>query len=741
MMSLPETPVLFIKLQPFLSSKSAPDGVAYNIIKRRTSMQRSFRNPLFVILIVLSLIVSGPGPTPAYAAVDNMNIVPLPLPGEWDAGYLAGIWGSGPNDVYAVGYGDNERVSLPLVYHKDGSGWTASSPPLPSGVTSGNITGVWGWPGGNVYAVGVGNGNTVPLLYTNSGGVWSTKRLTYPGGVSSIYLHAIWGSSAEDVYAVGSGGSNTVPVVYHKNGDNWDPTILTLPTGVGTGYLHGIWGSGPNDVYAVGYGNNSTVPLLYHKVGANWDAAETTPALPTGWSRGNFKGIWGSAPNNLYLVGVGHDPILDTDVPLVYHKTDSPWDARSLGLPAGVRSGYLNGIWGSSSTDIYAVGAGKDAAGGDDNVPLMYHSNGDNVWDAESPASPTGWLSDRLYSVWGSSGTDVYTAGSGHNTITFMPLLYNSSQTAHDSVAPDNVYQLTATTGTTNGSVNLSWKAPADDDGGPVTSYLVKYSSVAAPGSSTAVTTGLPAPTPPDTTQTMTVYGLNPGTEYYISVRAQDEQYNLSADYITVSSAALDAGPATWHIRGVGPSTYGTAGDIPVVGDYNGDGKADIAVFRPYNGTWYIRGTGPSIYGALGDIPVPADYNGDGKDEIAVFRPSNGTWYIRGTGASIYGEDGDIPVPADYNGDGKDEIAVFRPSDGTWYIRGIGPSAYGEDGDIPVPADYNGDGKDEIAVFRPSDGTWYIRGTGASIYGEDGDSPVPADYTGDGKADIAVFRP
>ncbi len=204
-------------------------------------------------------------------------------------------------------------------------------------------------------------------------------------------------------------------------------------------------------------------------------------------------------------------------------------------------------------------------------------------------------------------------------------------------------------------------------------------------------------------------------------------------------------------------TAFGLADDVIAPADYDGDGKTDVAVFRPSNGAWYLQRSTAGFtaiqFGASGDVPAPADFDGDGKAEIAVFRPSNGVWYKYNLATSVsssiaFGISGDVPAASDYDGDGKADVAVWRPLEGTWYLNrstaGFAAIQFGITGDAAVPADYDGDGKTDVAVFRPSNGTWYLQqstnGFSAIAFGLATDSPVPADYDGDGKADVAVFR-
>jgi hypothetical protein len=216
---------------------------------------------------------------------------------------------------------------------------------------------------------------------------------------------------------------------------------------------------------------------------------------------------------------------------------------------------------------------------------------------------------------------------------------------------------------------------------------------------------------------------------------------------------------------------WGLDTDFLVPADYDNDGLTDMAVWRPENGTWYVLqsrdrtlfavrwGTVSAIQnGFLPDIAVPADYDGDGSADFAVWRPATGTFYVleslqgyNPARAKIFrwGKLGDMPVPADYDGDKKTDFAVWRSTENRWYIFESTSGnwktlQFGLAGfDLLVPADYTGDGKADIAVYR--DGNWFIQksednGVLFFYFGLASDIPVPSDYDGDGQADLAVFR-
>ncbi len=227
------------------------------------------------------------------------------------------------------------------------------------------------------------------------------------------------------------------------------------------------------------------------------------------------------------------------------------------------------------------------------------------------------------------------------------------------------------------------------------------------------------------------------------------------------------AGAAGSGQLSVRKTRFGIRGGIPIAGDFNGDGKSEVGVFK--DGHWYIDLNDNGIWdegdlwaklGHKWDKPVTGDWDGDGKTDIGIYGPAwrgdpravanepglpdpnnrntrvhkniprsaerntvgERTLKLTANGTPradlidhvfFYGTPGDHPIVGDWNGDGTHTIAVFR--DGVWHRDTDGDgkwseadarASFGRKGDLPVVGDFNGDGVDELGIYR--DGMWYI---------------------------------
>lgn len=188
----------------------------------------------------------------------------------------------------------------------------------------------------------------------------------------------------------------------------------------------------------------------------------------------------------------------------------------------------------------------------------------------------------------------------------------------------------------------------------------------------------------------------------------------------------------------------GLPGDIPVLGDWTGDGHRKLGIYR--HGLWLLDWDGDGKFTAAdrtcnfggldGDIPVAGDWTGDGVTKIGVYR--KGLWLldINGDGKFESGPDKllafgglpqDIPVVGDWTGKRRSQIGIYR--NGVWLLDANGDGRFdntsanpdlaipfgGLPTDVPVAGDWNGYGKAKPGIVR--DGSqWFLDRDGSHAF-------------------------
>jgi hypothetical protein len=184
--------------------------------------------------------------------------------------------------------------------------------------------------------------------------------------------------------------------------------------------------------------------------------------------------------------------------------------------------------------------------------------------------------------------------------------------------------------------------------------------------------------------------------------------------------------------RAFGPEDVepGTACEywIPVPGDWDtSDRHWEMAWYQECDAIWYVQGLQPVQFGVGAgdpqwccptvvqdlwyDVPVPGDYDGDGAWEPAVYRVLDGTFRTRDDGViADFGELG-FPAPADYHAAPGLEPALMAPFEAAYLVDGAAPIVFDRRSPVgsafPTAADHDGNGRAEPTFWNYDTGSFW----------------------------------
>ena len=273
---------------------------------------------------------------------------------------LNAIWGSSPEDVFAVG-------ADCAILHFDGHAWgrmAAAACPYS------DLTALWGSSAQDVFAVGPSH-----TILHHDGAEW----LRMDTGDMRTGLQGVWGSSSQDVYAVGYDSLYNGETyswegrVWHYDGSAWTNVVTgTIPS------LRAVWGSGANDVYAVGEKGT-----ILHYDGATWRDTNTTGITKT------LNAIWGASPTDVFAAG---------DSGTMLHYDGLTWNS----MPSSAQYDNFIDLWGSSGADVYGVtrfGYGS-----------LMHFDG-RAWSEIGTSGEYAYYTSYQKGIWGFAPSDIWLVG------------------------------------------------------------------------------------------------------------------------------------------------------------------------------------------------------------------------------------------------------------------------------------------------------------------------------------------